>query len=196
MLNLKKNETKLLIYFAQYLYILSKNYYFSSFISFKEIIYESVFAYIGQVLAMLTLHTPLRFNSLRDLIAYDRPEFFLRTILVYILRNTERDFDIRIRFSTKSQITIVPTTIYLLLAGQWPEREIYDLFGIKFFGNIDMRKILSDYSFWGFAGRKDFPLVGITSFIYSLTFLRVTKVSGNLTDLWSIFFQKLILNDS
>jgi NADH-quinone oxidoreductase subunit C len=42
----------------------------------------------------------------------------------------------------------------------WLEREMFDLFGIFFFGNSDLRRILTDYGFMGFPLRKDFPLSG------------------------------------
>lgn len=50
----------------------------------------------------------------------------------------------------------------------WIEREIYDMFGIIFFNNWDLRKILTDYTFFGFPLRKDFPLSGFLEIYYNL----------------------------
>jgi len=50
----------------------------------------------------------------------------------------------------------------------WIEREIYDMFGIIFFNNWDLRKILTDYTFFGFPLRKDFPLSGFVEIYYDI----------------------------
>ena len=190
--NLKK--LKLLLFFAQYVhFILTDKLQKATSLGAREVVYDSIYNQITKVLSIIALHSPLKFNAIRDVIAYDRPSYFLRFLMVYILRNVERDFNVRIRFSARSQLTVIPTSIFLLASAQWSERECFDGFGLKFFGNLDIRKILSDYSFWGFAGRKDFPLVGISAFVYSLIFLRVSKIRGNLNDLWSLFFQKTLL---
>lgn len=180
--NLKK--LKLILYFSQYIhFILTEKLQKRTSIGSKEVVYDSVYSKVTKVLSILSMHTPLKFNSIRDIVAYDRPSYFLRFIMVYILRNVDRDFNVRVRFAARSQLTIIPTSIFLIPSAQWPERECFDLYGLKFFGNLDLRKILSDYSFWGFAGRKDFPLVGISAFVYSLIFLRVSKIRGNLNDI-------------
>lgn len=190
---INKFKLPLIIHFVQYVFSLTFDGFSSAFISNREIIFETTYSHIGNILTIIILHTPLRFNFIRDLVSYDRPDFHLRFVVVYILRNVERDFDLRVRFSVSSKTTIIPSLTNMISSAQWAEREVFDYFGIKFFGNLDMRKIISDYSFWGFAGRKDFPLVGIFSFVYSLNFLRVSKVRGNLKDFWSIFFQKTII---
>ena len=50
----------------------------------------------------------------------------------------------------------------------WMEREVYDMFGIIFFNNWDLRKILTDYTFFGFPLRKDFPLSGFVELYYDI----------------------------
>lgn len=47
------------------------------------------------------------------------------------------------------------------------EREVYDMFGVSFVNNWDLRKILTDYTFFGFPLRKDFPLSGYLELIFS-----------------------------
>lgn len=51
----------------------------------------------------------------------------------------------------------------------WAERECWDMFGIFFYGNFDLRRILTDYGFKGFPLRKDFPLSGFVEVNYDLT---------------------------
>lgn len=56
---------------------------------------------------------------------------------------------------------------HLYFASGWLEREVYDMFGIFFYKNKDMRRILNDYGFEGFPLRKDFPLIGFFELQYS-----------------------------
>lgn len=51
-------------------------------------------------------------------------------------------------------------------SANWFEREMFDLFGIFFSGNCDLRRILTDYGFMGFPMRKDFPLSGFFEIRY------------------------------
>jgi len=73
----------------------------------------------------------------------------------------------------------VPTFTKLYTASQWSERECWDMFGIVFSGNNDLRRLLTDYGFTGFPLRKDFPVVGFVETRYDeeLLQLRLEKVS-------------------
>lgn len=59
----------------------------------------------------------------------------------------------------------------IYISSIWLEREVWDMYGIIFFGNNDLRRILTDYGFRGHPLRKDFPLVGFLE----LTFDILTK---------------------
>lgn len=55
---------------------------------------------------------------------------------------------------------MIPSVIFVYLGANWLERELWDMFGIFFFGHSDLRRLLTDYGFRGFPLRKDFPMSG------------------------------------
>jgi len=61
---------------------------------------------------------------------------------------------------------VVSTVVPLYSSAGWLEREVWDLFGIFFIDNLDLRRILTDYGFIGYPLRKDFPLSGFVEAIY------------------------------
>jgi NADH-quinone oxidoreductase subunit C len=68
---------------------------------------------------------------------------------------------------TASETTPVPTVTTLWPNAGWLEREVFDMYGVLFAGNSDLRRILTDYGFEGHPFRKDFPLTGYTELRYS-----------------------------
>ena len=60
----------------------------------------------------------------------------------------------------------------------WLEREVFDMFGVLFAGNTDLRRILTDYGFEGHPFRKDFPLTGHVELRYSEDEKRVVYRAG------------------
>ncbi len=71
-----------------------------------------------------------------------------------------------VKIST-DEATPVPTVTTLWPNAGWLEREVFDLYGVLFDGNTDLRRILTDYGFEGHPFRKDFPLTGYTELRYS-----------------------------
>lgn len=61
----------------------------------------------------------------------------------------------------------IPSLTSIYNSASWLEREIFDLFGIKFKNNIDLRRILTDYGFVGSPFKKDFPLIGYKELSYN-----------------------------
>ena len=73
---------------------------------------------------------------------------------------------LRVRVST-DEATPVPTVVPVWPNAGWLEREVFDMYGVLFAGNPDLRRILTDYGFQGHPQRKDFPLTGYTELRYS-----------------------------
>jgi NADH-quinone oxidoreductase subunit C len=93
----------------------------------------------------------------------DRPERFE---VVYHLLSLTKNRRIRVKVVT-DEATPVPTVTTLWPNAGWLEREVYDMYGVTFAGNPDLRRILTDYGFEGFPQRKDFPLTGHVELRYS-----------------------------
>ncbi|MBB6122665.1 NADH-quinone oxidoreductase subunit C [Sphingobium subterraneum] len=93
----------------------------------------------------------------------DRPERFE---VVYHLLSVTRNHRIRIKLSTDEDMPVPSVTGIWPVAG-WLEREVFDMYGVIFSGNTDLRRILTDYGFRGHPQRKDFPLTGHVELRYS-----------------------------
>ena len=85
--------------------------------------------------------------------------------MVYHLLSPRKNIRIRVKVATDAA-TPVPSVSDVFPAATWFEREAYDLYGILFSGNPDLRRILTDYGFRGHPLRKDFPLTGFVEVRY------------------------------
>ena len=183
------------VYFAEHIFlVLNQNINIKkiSISSQMEVIIDTYFFEILKILLIFLKKTDFRFDKVSDIVVYDRPSFKIRFVVSYIFSNADRELKVRTRFVVNSTINIIMSISEILNVCSWAEREAMDLFGLKFLGHRDMRRILGDYGLWGFPGRKDYPLVGIYSYFYVVNFLRVFRVRGMLRDFWSIYFQKKI----
>ena len=79
--------------------------------------------------------------------------------VVYMLLSVTRNHRIRVHVATNEEVPVPSVTGIWPVAG-WLEREVFDMFGVLFEGNADLRRILTDYGFTGHPLRKDFPLPG------------------------------------
>lgn len=106
-----------------------------------------------------------KFNLLTDLSAVDYPENIQRFEMIYNLLNIFDNKRIIVKFSIKDKAE-VDSIADLFSAAIWYEREVWDMFGIHFKNNPDLRRILTDYEFEGHPLRKDFPLTGFKEVKY------------------------------
>ena len=108
----------------------------------------------------------LEYQSLMEIAGVDYPERAERFEVNYHLLSLTRNRRIRVKVST-DEVTPVPTVTTLWPVAGWLEREVFDLYGVGFAGNQDLRRILTDYGFEGHPLRKDFPLTGHVEMRYS-----------------------------
>ena len=107
-----------------------------------------------------------KFRQLIDVTVVDYPENAQRFKVVYLFLSHE--FNQRIILSYLiSENEVIPSLTPIYPAANWMEREVFDMYGVKFKDHPDMRRILTDYGFEGHPLRKDFPLTGHTEVRYS-----------------------------
>jgi len=102
----------------------------------------------------------LNFNLLSDATCVDRFPVEPRLELNYHLVSLPRRDRIRLRTSVSAQQPVVDSLVPVWPGANWLEREIFDLFGIRFDGHPDLRRILLPEGFEGFPLRRDFPTEG------------------------------------
>ncbi len=136
----------------------------------------------GLVALMTALrHDPrFGFEQLMDVCGVDWPQRERRFDVVYNLLSVTRNQRIRVIVTTDETMP-VPSVHALWPSATWWERECYDLFGVMFSGQPDLRRILTDYGFEGHPLRKDFPLTGYVELRYDEEQKRVVYEPVQLT---------------
>ena len=144
-----------------------------------EIRHEQLYITIdSEDLIDVTLHIKnnenTKFRQLIDITVVDYPENTQRFKVVYLFLSHE--FNQRIILSYLiSENEVIPSLTPIYPAANWMEREVFDMYGVKFKDHPDLRRILTDYDFEGHPLRKDFPLTGHTEVRYSEDQKKVIK---------------------
>ena len=119
-----------------------------------------------EVVLFLKNNNETKFKQLTDITAVDYPENERRFKLVYLFLSHEFNSRIIVEFFiNENEIVTSLTSIYP--SSNWMEREVFDMYGVKFKDHPDLRRILTDYEFTGHPLRKDFPLTGHNEVRYS-----------------------------
>ena len=126
------------------------------------------------------------FKLLIDICGADYPEREKRFDVVYNLLSLRHNQRIRVKVAC-GEGELVPSVAEIWSAATWYEREAWDLFGILFAGNPDLRRILTDYGFEGHPMRKDFPLTGFVEVRYDEEEKRVVYEPVKLTQAFRSF---------
>ena len=118
------------------------------------------------VVTFLKTNSETKFRQLIDITAVDYPEKTQRFKMVYLFLSHKFNQRIVLSFFINEN-ELVTSLTNIFPAANWMEREVFDMYGIKFKNHPDLRRILTDYDFEGFPLRKDFPLTGHTEVRYS-----------------------------
>ncbi len=124
-----------------------------------ELLINVELANIYSIILFLKTDSKCKFRQLIDVLAVDFPGEEDRFKIYYLLLSHENN--LRIKLACPIQIDAkVPSITQIYPSANWMEREVFDMYGIKFKNHPDLRRILTDYNFEGFPLRKDFPLTG------------------------------------
>ena len=121
---------------------------------------------IVDVILFLKNNEKTKFRQLIDITAVDYPQNEKRFKMVYLFLSHEYNSRLILEYYINED-EIVPTITNIYPAANWMEREVFDMYGIKFKNHPDLRRILTDYGFEGHPLRKDFPLTGHNEVRYS-----------------------------
>ena len=138
----------------------------NSFIKNSELTIEINENNLIEVIQFLKSNEKCKFRQLIDIAGVDYPDSEKRFQLVYLFLSHENNT--RIKVSTQFQLDQNISSITKIFpSANWMEREVFDMYGIKFKNHPDLRRILTDYGFKGHPLRKDFPLTGFNEVRYS-----------------------------
>ena len=115
---------------------------------------------------MIQLRDTCDYQQLMEIAGIDWPSQEPRFEVVYCLLSLTKNHRIRVHVRANED-TPVPSVTEIWPVAGWLEREVFDMYGVLFSGNQDLRRILTDYGFTGHPQRKDFPLTGYVELRYS-----------------------------
>jgi len=118
------------------------------------------------VVLFLKTNSDTKFRQLIDITSIDYPENAKRFKMIYLFLSHEFNHRIVVTYYINEN-EIVPTLTKIFPSANWMEREVFDMYGVKFKDHPDLRRILTDYGFEGHPLRKDFPLTGHKEVRYS-----------------------------
>lgn len=119
----------------------------------KDVIYD--------VMKFLKTDPALEFNVLMDLTAVDYlwQDRFPRFDVVYHLFSLSNNYRVRIKAGVDEKEPVIDSLVPLWPIADWFEREVWDMFGIKFKGHPNLKRIMMYDAFQGHALRKDYPIM-------------------------------------
>ena len=141
---------------TNFLFYINKTKNFYGYID-TDLIKKSLYFY--------TVTSLTQFNLFSDLLASDFPNYKLRFLMIYNVISLVFNNRIIIK-GLLFEDGIIDTVVQLFVSAGWYERETWDLYGIFFINNLDLRRILNDYGFVGHPFKKDFPLSGFLEYVF------------------------------
>ena len=138
----------------------------SSCVENEELLIQISENNLVEVVQFLKSNEQCKFKQLIDIAGIDFPDEEKRFEIVYLFLSHENNARIKvsIKFDSKQ---VIDSITKIFPSANWMEREVFDMYGIKFKNHPDLRRILTDYGFKGHPLRKDFPLTGFNEVRYS-----------------------------
>ena len=138
----------------------------SSRINHEQLVIQIDRESLLDVVIFLKKNNSTKFRQLIDVTAVDYIGSDSRFKMIYLFLSHEYNFRINIIFYINEN-EVVNSITKIFPSANWMEREVFDMYGIKFNDHPDLRRILTDYGFSGHPLRKDFPITGHTEVRYS-----------------------------
>ncbi len=135
---------------------------------------------IPAVITYLRDDSQCLFKQLMDICGVDYPDRPERFEVVYNLLSLKHNQRVRVKVAV-GEDQPVPSVVSIFPCAGWYEREVWDLYGVPFSDNPDLRRLLTDYGFDGHPLRKDFPLTGFVEVRYDDEQKRVVYEPVKLT---------------
>ncbi|AZL16008.1 NADH-quinone oxidoreductase subunit C [Rickettsiales endosymbiont of Stachyamoeba lipophora] len=132
---------------------------------FDAILIKTTKEHILSAIKVLKKDSKLQFTTLIDIFGADFPERENRFEINYNFLSLKYNLRCIIKIECEAD-SVIPSIYEIFEGAIWFEREIYDMYGILFGNNPDLRRILTDYGFQGHPLRKDFPLTGYVEVRY------------------------------
>ncbi len=140
----------------------------SAYVAYKDAVGELTVTVVRDqiVEAARMLRDEYGYQQLMEMAGADYPERPERFEVNYQFLSLTENHRVRLKVLT-DEVTPVPSLTGLWPVAGWLEREVFDMYGVTFAGNVDLRRILTDYGFEGHPLRKDFPQTGYVELRYS-----------------------------
>lgn len=167
-----------------YIYTLFLKYFYGLMVRKNSLYILTKYNYLLYILNFFKNNSIIKINYLSDITVVDNiNNTNYRFELLYVFWNLKYYIRFYFKIFVNGIFPIISINT-LFPNSNWLEREIWDMFGLKFIFNNDLRRILTDYGFKGHPLRKDFPLLGFIELRYSnlkqSICVKPTKVMQNL----------------
>jgi len=153
---------------------------FFNYTNYYELWFGTHLKCIYNLMYIIKLNSSLLVDVCVDLIIYDHPSKNNRFTLIYSILSTVYNYRTYIFIQVNELVPVVSLS-QLFSNLIWSEREGWDIFGVFFINNTDLRRILTDYGFKGHPLRKDFPLTGFYEISYNDTLQQIQHSRVELT---------------
>ena len=137
-----------------------------SIVENNELLIEIDLNNLVEIVQFFKSNEKLKFRQLIDIAGVDFPDEEKRFNLVYLFLSHENNNRIKLLIKIEPG-QVINSITKVFPSANWMEREVFDMYGIKFKNHPDLRRILTDYGFKGHPLRKDFPLTGFNEVRYS-----------------------------